>query len=89
MSGSAKRRVSRVIEHHQLQERKTMTVKNVTYTEIARGMFVLGFQKMETHQGEMLTAGWRVQAQIYQPAGPGSLLFVRRPGAMLVTYVKG
>jgi hypothetical protein len=64
-----------------------MQVKNVTYTEFARGAFLLGFRKMETHQAEMFGSGWREQARTYQPAG-NRLPGVRRPSAMLVTYVK-
>lgn len=65
-----------------------MQSKNVTYTEFARGAFLLGFRKMETHQAEMMSAGWREQARTYLQAGRGILPGVRRPGAMLVTYVK-
>jgi hypothetical protein len=65
-----------------------MQVKNVNYTEFPRGVFFLGFHSMETHVAEMLSGGWREQGRTHQPAGRGILPGVRRPGAMLVTYVK-
>jgi hypothetical protein len=65
-----------------------MPVKTVTYTEVVRGAFVLGFKKMDTHMEEMMNEGWRVQSQTYQASGKSFLPGVKRPGAMLVTYVK-
>jgi hypothetical protein len=65
-----------------------MQVKTETYTEVVRGVFVMGLKKMDTHMAEMMNAGWRVQSQTYQPPGKGFLPGVKRPGAMLVTYVK-
>jgi putative transcriptional regulator len=70
------------------KRRRGMQVKTVTYTEVIRGTYVLGFKKMDTHMAEMLNDGWRVQSQTPQAAGRGILPGVRRPGAMLVTYVK-
>lgn len=64
-----------------------MQVKTITYTEVL-GMYVLGFKKMDTHMAEMLRDGWRVQSQNTQVAGRGILPGVRRPGSMIVTYVK-
>ena len=65
----------------------TMQVKTVTYTEVVRGAFVLGFKKKDTHMGEMMNEGWRVQSETYQTPRRG-FLGVRQPGAMLITYVK-
>lgn len=65
-----------------------MQVKTELYTEVIQGAFVLGFKKMDTHMAEMMTSGWRVQCQTYQAAGRGMFPGVRRPGSMLVTYVK-
>jgi hypothetical protein len=65
-----------------------MQVKTVTYTEVLRGTYVLGFKKMDTHMTEMLNDGWRVQSQNSQPAGKGIFPGVKRPGSMFVTYVK-
>ena len=65
-----------------------MQVKTITYTEVLRGTYVMGFKKMDTHMAEMMNDGWRVQSQNAQPSGRGILPGVKRPGAMLVTYVK-
>jgi hypothetical protein len=65
-----------------------MQVKTVSYTEVVGGVFVLGFKKMDTHMAEMMNDGWRVQSQIHQPKGRGILPGVKRPGTMIVTYVK-
>jgi hypothetical protein len=65
-----------------------MQVKTVSYTEVLGGMFVLGFKSMDTHMAEMMNDGWRVQSQNHQPKGPGFLPGVKKPGSMMVTYVK-
>jgi hypothetical protein len=63
-----------------------LSAKTVTYTEILRGTYVLGLKKMDTHMTEMGRDGWRVVQNHMQAAGarPG----VKRPGSMIVTYVK-
>jgi hypothetical protein len=65
-----------------------MQVKTITYTEVLGGFYVLGFKKMDTHMAEVMSDGWRVQSQSHQPACNGFLPGVKRPGAMVVTYVK-
>jgi hypothetical protein len=70
------------------ERRRRMQVKTVTYTEVMPGTYISGFKKMDTHMAEMLNDGWRVQSQTHKPAGKGILPGVRRPGAMIVTYVK-
>jgi hypothetical protein len=52
------------------------------------GVFMLGFKTMDTHMAEMMNDGWRVQSQNHQPKGPGFLPGVKKPGTMMVTYVK-
>jgi hypothetical protein len=65
-----------------------MQAKTITYTEVLQGAYVFGFKSMDKHMSEMLNDGWRVQSQNAQPAGKGFLPGVKRPGAMVVTYVK-
>jgi hypothetical protein len=65
-----------------------MQVQTVSYTEVIGGTFVLGFKSMDRHMAEMMKDGWRVQSQIHQPKGPGFLPGVKKPGAMIVTYVE-
>lgn len=64
-----------------------MQVKTITYTEIM-GAYVLGFKKMDTHMAEMMTDGWRVQSQTPMASGKGMFPGTKKPGSMLVTYVK-
>jgi hypothetical protein len=65
-----------------------MQVKTITYTEVIRGKYILGMKGMDSHMEEMAKDGWRVQSQNMQQAGRGILPGVRRPGSMVVTYVK-
>lgn len=65
-----------------------MQVKTITYTEIVPGKFILRLKSMDSHMAEMAKDGWRVQSQNMQQAGKGILPGVRRPGSMVVTYVK-
>jgi hypothetical protein len=64
-----------------------MQVKTITYTEVF-GAYVYQFKGMDKHMAEMMNDGWRVQSQTQQAAGKGFLPGVKRPGAMVVTYVK-
>jgi hypothetical protein len=65
-----------------------MQVKTVSYTEVVGGMFLLGFKTMDTDMAEMMNDGWRVQSQSHQPKGKSFFPGVKKPGTMIVTYVK-
>lgn len=65
-----------------------MQVKTVSYTEVVGGVFVLGFKKMDTHMAEMMNDGWRVQSQNHKPKTGEPFSPLKRPGTMIVTYVK-
>jgi hypothetical protein len=65
-----------------------MQVKTITYTEVFRGKYILGLKSMDAHMTEMLKDGWRVQSQNMQQAGKSPFPGVKRPGSMVVTYVK-
>jgi hypothetical protein len=61
-------------------------VKTITYTKLL-GTYVLGFKKMDTHMAEMMSQGWRVQAQNAQD-GKKRILMGNTADSMTVTYIK-